>query len=296
MNLNHLDCFVQLARTLSFTKTAEALGVTQPNISRQIKRLEEEIGTPLFIRDRHSVRLTREGERLKLSLTPLLQEIQGNLQLARDSAQQISGTVSFGCLMGIGRYFFSEHLIEFQKRYPDVSFDVLYIDIVDVVDEMKRGRIDFGVTLTPIISENIRCYDLLVETSVMVTRAENPRSLTNVDVADFVAFKPMDPLLGDYLKRFYPQIEMNSVNTANSHEFMLRLLLASDRYAVLPYYIVEKQITDGLLKFASPNVLTNKLYLVHLESEMFPQKNQRFRDFIVRTCRDHEFGPPPISV
>ena len=76
MNLNYLETFLTLAETLNFTEAARRLNLTQPSVSRQIKQLEDDLNAKLFIRDKHAVRLSREGKELRVTITPLLEEIQ----------------------------------------------------------------------------------------------------------------------------------------------------------------------------------------------------------------------------
>ena len=69
MNISQLECFVSLASTLNFVKTADQLGLTQPAVTKQLKAIESELGTKLFQRTSRSVVLTPVGEQFLWELT-----------------------------------------------------------------------------------------------------------------------------------------------------------------------------------------------------------------------------------
>src|SRR5580700_11476432 len=98
MNLNYLEAFLTLSDTLSFTETARRLGLTQPSVSRQIKLLEEELKAQLFIRDKHAVRLSREGKEMRATLSPLVEEIRSAFTRSIERSQAVSGSLTVGCL------------------------------------------------------------------------------------------------------------------------------------------------------------------------------------------------------
>src|SRR5262245_20573184 len=116
MDLSTLESFISLSETLSFTKTAKALGLTQPSISRQLKQLEEQLGIQLFFRDRHRVELTPEGKEFKGSLTPLLRELRLVFEQSREKMSKPEGLLSFCCYPEIGQYFFMRILLTFQEK------------------------------------------------------------------------------------------------------------------------------------------------------------------------------------
>src|SRR5262245_15341788 len=101
--LHHIECFASLASTLSFTETARQLRLSQPSVSRQIKQLEELVGTTLFLRDRHRVHLSEAGRDLKSRIVPLFDEMQRVLEATRGSAMQVEGRLRIGSLFEFGQ-------------------------------------------------------------------------------------------------------------------------------------------------------------------------------------------------
>lgn len=288
MNLNYLHCFLTLSENLSFTKTARELSITQPSVSRQIKLLEEQLNTQLFVRDKHRVQLTSAGKELKSSLNPLIAEIRRVLNLSIEKTRQIEGPLSFACLPEVGQYFFMGLLLEFGREHPGIDLRVQYLLETEILEKLKSGTLDFGIISQPVISESIRSYRLMEERSVLVTRTGNATKLGALKDTRFVAYNEEDTLLSGFLKRHYKHSEIASIkriSTVNSHKSMLDALLEFDCYAVLPFFSVQEQIKKGTLKIVSEKETRNSLYLVHVESPSLPKKNDVFRRFLMDRCK-----------
>ena len=124
--LNGLVTFEAAARHLGFTRAAAELHVSQAAVSRQVRRLEEQLGTSLFHRQHRSLKLTEAGHRLRDAVTIGLSHIAGVAQdIGENSATtqiQIATTVAFAT------YWFLPRLNEFRQQHPDVDVRVLASD------------------------------------------------------------------------------------------------------------------------------------------------------------------------
>lgn len=96
MEFRYLRYFVAVARKRHFTKAAKVLGISQPPLSQQIKRLEEEVGTPLFRRLTRDVELTEAGEAFYEDACKILKMSDAALEKARGIARGLNGTLSIG--------------------------------------------------------------------------------------------------------------------------------------------------------------------------------------------------------
>jgi DNA-binding transcriptional LysR family regulator len=117
-----IKCFMEVAHSLSFTKAAKSLFISQSNISRQIASLEEEWGMPLFDRNTKGVKLTRQGAMLVEKLEELMPQWEQTLIQARNSAQKYAGRITIGCQEHIkANGYLARLLFEFHEMRPEIQ-------------------------------------------------------------------------------------------------------------------------------------------------------------------------------
>ncbi|MCA0240578.1 MAG: LysR family transcriptional regulator [Proteobacteria bacterium] len=169
LNIGPLRAFVAVARLASFRAAGEELHLTQPAISRQIRALEDEIGSSLFLRGTRHVELTAAGATLLASVEPWLQRLDAGVQQVRRQGgrQRITVTTfaSFATLWLIPR------LQDFQRRHPDVDIRVSAGDAFADADDpetdlaLRYAHADqvppdaspmFDEVLTPAVSPALR--------------------------------------------------------------------------------------------------------------------------------------------
>lgn len=121
MDKTKFTAFIVAAEKGSFTAAAEALGYTQPGITRLISLLEEELGFPLFIRDKKGVSLTENGKMMLPAARSVLNSISNAEQLSADIRGVVKGVLTIGSYYSISSMRLPEIIKEFGHRYPDVQ-------------------------------------------------------------------------------------------------------------------------------------------------------------------------------
>jgi DNA-binding transcriptional LysR family regulator len=143
-SLDFLRGFEAAGRRLSFTLAAEELFVTQSALSRQIKALEDALGTALFLRRHRALALTAAGQAFHREVAEILESLAAAAERVRGGARApgltLSTTVSFASLWVIPR------LATFRERYPDVE---VYVSADDRVVDLARGDVDVVVRYLP---------------------------------------------------------------------------------------------------------------------------------------------------
>ena len=284
LNFNHLECFFCLAKSLSFSKTAEQLGLAQPVVSRQIKALEDHFSTQLFIRGRKSVQITGRGEELFQELHPLYSEMISRESIFREQQDQLVGTLRIGCLRELGERMIIAKIAAFRAKNPALKIDVQFLKSHEIVESLKMGRLDVGITAQPEDSESIRSYILFVEESVLVANPKCGRlSLTKPSELPLVAYRKDDPLMFAFLQHASPRLQRQSLNVAvsvNSQKSMVEFIKSQPLCAVLPRHTVEDELKSGKLVEVGKKKLKTKIFLMHGESDYLERRTKDFVDFL----------------
>ncbi|MCY1137620.1 LysR substrate-binding domain-containing protein [Actinoplanes sp. Pm04-4] len=167
LDLRKLRYFVVVADRLHFGRAADELHIAQPVLSRQIRALEHELGTALFIRDRRSVALTDAGRQLLADAVPLLASADA---VRRRTAAAAHGgrRLMVGFRIGIP---VTPAVRAFEARHPDVVVDVQRIEGDEQAAMLLDGRIDVGYVRLPVDESGLRVIPLYTEPQVVALPA-----------------------------------------------------------------------------------------------------------------------------
>jgi DNA-binding transcriptional LysR family regulator len=140
-----LRYFDQVARQGSIRRAADALNVASSAVNRQILKLEEEIGAPLFERLRSGVRLTPAGETLLRHARETLADFERTRLEIAGLSGTVTGHVRIICLESLLLRFMPRVVEELVLAHPQLTLTVVGIDPGDAAEEMRSGRNDFGI-------------------------------------------------------------------------------------------------------------------------------------------------------
>ena len=149
VSYDYYRVFYYVAKYKSFTGAANALVNNQPNITRMMKKLEEELGCTLFVRQRHGVSLTPEGEKLYGHVSIAFEHILwGEEEIARDQSLQ-AGIVTIAASEIALHCVLLPVLKLFRKAYPGVRIKILNYATPQAIDILKKGLADFAIVTEP---------------------------------------------------------------------------------------------------------------------------------------------------
>lgn len=140
-----LTCFREIARKGSFTRASEALGRSQPAVSAQIKKLEDELGGPLFDRGRATLVLTDMGRRLLPGAQRILEEFEALEREVAERDGQPRGRVTIAAGLSAIENLLPEVLRRFQARYPLVQISLLNRSGEGIQEALVNGQADLGI-------------------------------------------------------------------------------------------------------------------------------------------------------
>ncbi|MGV9350635.1 LysR family transcriptional regulator [Streptomyces spiralis] len=184
LDLRKLRYFVAVAEELHFGRAAERLHIAQPVLSRQIRSLEDDLGTEIFVRDRRGTLLTPAGEQLLEDAVPLLASADALVRRAKTAAQG-TPTLTIGFMPGIT---VTPATAVFTTRHPDVNVRLLRTSWNDQVEVLLDGRADVGVVRLPIDQHGLEVRPLFQEPRVvMLPAGHRLADKASVTVGDLAA-------------------------------------------------------------------------------------------------------------
>jgi len=161
LELRQLRYFVTVAEELHFGRAAVRLHMTQPPLSQAIAALEDQLGAPLFLRNRRTVALTPAGAALLPEAKRLLAEAASLPALVRRAAAGEAGRLAIAFITSADYSVLPPFLRRYSERYPDVHLS-LHEATSDVqVEELLRGRIDAGFLIPPLPDRALAQLDYL---------------------------------------------------------------------------------------------------------------------------------------
>ncbi len=149
MELRVLRYFLTVAREGSMTGAANFLHVTQPTLSRQLKDLEDELGTKLFVRHSHSVSLTPDGMRLRKraeEIVDMIEKMEAEFAVKDES---IGGDIHIGGGETRVMSYLAEIIYEIREMHPDVRVHLHSGNSEDATERLDKGLLDFGILIQP---------------------------------------------------------------------------------------------------------------------------------------------------
>ncbi len=200
MEIRVLRYFLMVAREENITKAAELLHITQPTLSRQLMQLETELGTKLFERSSHNIRLTEDGMLLKRRAQELVQLADKTEREFKRGEEQISGSIAIGSGETNNVQVIADIIRKFQTEYPLVQYDLYTANADDIKDRIDKGLLDIGLLMEPVditkysfirLKRKER-WGLLVsyDSELAGKSSVSPKDLLNVPV-----FLPQRPIL-----------------------------------------------------------------------------------------------------
>ncbi len=186
MDLRQLQYFVAVSQKLNFSEAAHSLFMTQGTLSLQIKRLEEEIGTPLFVRTSHNVLLTDAGQELLPFAEKTLEDAENCRKKMNDLKGILTGTLYIGATTSFSALL-TGTVRDFLKKYPGVKLMIFYETASELFEMLHNKKLDFILAFKP-----LQQYDAIVSETLfnsklgVIMRKEHPlanrQSLTMDDL------------------------------------------------------------------------------------------------------------------
>jgi LysR family transcriptional regulator, hydrogen peroxide-inducible genes activator len=150
MELQQLRYFCAIADTGSFSRAAQQTHVSQPSLSQQIRKLEDELGARLFDRLGRTVRLTELGQAFLPGARAVLRDLEAARSEVVEHKSTVAGSVSVGVIPTIAPYFLPPVLASFSRKYPQLRVTVMEEITPLLLERLRAGTLDLAIVALPL--------------------------------------------------------------------------------------------------------------------------------------------------
>lgn len=244
MTLLQLSYVLELARRQSFSEAAKVLQISQPALSLQISKLEEELGLQLFKRSSTKVIPTQEGEQFIVKTRELLQMVENLKDLPFELENRPEGQLRIGMIPTLAPYWAPLFMSDFARQYPKIQLTIKELKTADIISELRNGNLDAGFISTPIKAKGMNFRLLFYEKFFLYVSekhelyAEDSVDLEKVDLKEMWyleegnCFQNQVNSICHYSQQ--PHEEQNLVYLSNSIEALCRVVENSSGITFIP--------------------------------------------------------------
>jgi DNA-binding transcriptional LysR family regulator len=255
LELHYLRIFHTIAKCMSFKKASEALHLSQPALSIQIKKLESGTGMKLFNKIGNRIVLSEDGKMLygyTQKIFAIVEELENHVQ---NLGNEIGGSINLGASNTPGVYILPKVIGEMKKRYPGVTVNLHVADTSEITNLIENGTLDVAVNGGNCnYNSSIVVEKLLDDRLVVVASPDNPLkdkdtiSIKELAKTAFVVHSTTSQLY-TYYKKFIEiyGISENIGMHFGSIDAIKYAIYADLGVSILPYYAVKSEIEKGML-------------------------------------------------
>ncbi len=196
MDLRTLRYFITVAEELNITRAAEKLHMSQPPLSAQIKGLEEELDTELFIRGKRRLKLTESGQMLYRRAKEILSLAEKTQSEIHSMGEGMRGTISIGLVEGMAPDIAAEWFAGFLDLYPNIRFRILDGSTDDLLEKLRSGLISLAVITSPCDNSLLHSFHVGEEKIAALMNSAHPlaaREGDSIDISELAGEKLIVP-------------------------------------------------------------------------------------------------------
>lgn len=168
MNLQQLEYIVALDVHRNHARAAAHCNVSQPTLSMMVKKLEGELGIKIFERG-HPLKPSSQGEIIISRARQILLEVRNLREFVRNEKESIEGEFRLGVIPTLAPYLLPRFVNDFLAKHPQTSFTVVEMHTEEMIRNLKSGRLDVGILVTPLDDKEIREVPIFYEPILLYT-------------------------------------------------------------------------------------------------------------------------------
>lgn len=245
MTTVQLEYVVAVDTHRSFVTAADKCFVTQPTLSMQIQKLEDELGVKIFDRSKLPVVPTEIGAAVIAQARVIIKESGRIREIIADQKKEVQGTLKVGIIPTLAPYLLPRVLTAFMKKYPRVKLEVWEYSTEQIIQLLKQEQLDCGLLATPLHNQHLEEHPLFYETFVIYAARNNKLAAKKIivpedlDTRDIWLLNEGHCMRNQVLNICRDKFSMNGefknleYNTG-SVETLKRMVELNDGYTILP--------------------------------------------------------------
>lgn len=163
-SITQLEYIVAVADQLHFAKAAKACHITQPTLSQQINKAEEQLGVKIFDRNKKPVLITQEGAPIINQARNILREHKKLIGISTNVSSEVSGPLRVGIIPTVSAMLVPFFVNDFAKRYPKVELFIDELTTPSIIKNLQTDKLDAAILATPLHVEGLQEEPLYYET------------------------------------------------------------------------------------------------------------------------------------
>jgi len=262
VDFHRLRVFYTVARCLSFSRAAEELYTSQPNVSRHIARLEADLDARLFHRLGTRVALTDAG-RMVYDYAQRVFELTERLQRALNELKGLEcGYLRLGASSTPGTYLLPPLVAAFQRKYPGLEISLQLTNTAGVVDQVLVNRVDLGFVEAPVVVPGVQVQPYMQDSLVPIAAPDHPlATVAPVTPQDLAGQTLVLREEGSGTRRMVEEalarwgVQPRRVLIIHGCEGVKRAVAAGLGVSFVSHHAIEIEVAQGLVKVLTGEVL-----------------------------------------
>jgi DNA-binding transcriptional LysR family regulator len=292
-DLNRLHVFHHVFQRLSVTAAADALFLTPSAVSQQVKRLEAELGAPLFVRLHKRLVPTPEGQRLFTLIQPLLADLYQGLDRFAEERSEPSGLIRFGAPVEFGSTYLPHVIATFRAGHAKVTFDLELGRPLALLAMVEKGELDFafvdtfptkeqraglaGCSAKAILEEEVV---LACSRQYLERHGLDDNSFTDLSIQPFISQQRDAHALNNWFLHHFGKVRpaLDIVFTVSSHQAVVNAIKHHLGLGIVVSHLVWEEISAGKVMVLRPQAIQakNRISMVQLAGKVPPLRERLF--------------------
>jgi len=299
VNFNHLKIFSTVYRLKSMTLAAQELFLTQSGVSQHVKKLEDDLGAKLFVRDRSELYATPDADQLHKACERAFGDISLAIEkMHKTQNKQLEGTLKIGVPTEFGNNVIIPRLAQWSHLHPEVKFDIIYGYGTHLTELLESGGLDLAFVdsiqkhrhlETEIVAEET--LSLVVTTQYIKNKNLNFKTsklkVSQFEALDYLEYEHKESILRMWFQHHYGKknLQLNVRVWAMDVQGVAGFIKQNMGAAVLPDHVTEKLLKEGIslhIFKGTHDSLKNKISLVSMRKRPLPRAGLELREFLLK--------------